>query len=107
MKEILRLPISEARARLPELAQRVMASPRSVVIIEHRNRKERLVLTTESHLRSLEAIMENTKKNVTAFRLKGSLSSPLTDEELEAALIEARKAEAEAADRKMRGMLED
>jgi hypothetical protein len=97
MKELLRISISEARARLPELAQRAMASPDAVIVIEHRDYSENLVLTTEGHLRMLEALMEkSTTKRNAPFKLAGSMTSDLTDEELEKA-IETARAEAHAA----------
>ena len=97
MKELLRISISEARARLPELAQRAMAAPGSVIVIEHRDYLENLVLTTEAHLRMLETLVEKaTTKRGAAFRLAGSMTSDLTDEELEKS-IETARAEAHAA----------
>lgn len=104
----LKLTISEARARLPELAQRVMGAPGEIVIIEHRDRKERLVLTTESHYRMLEAAMLDSKKQGSApFKLLGSLHSALTDEELEAALAAARAAQQAEDERRVQRLLED
>ena len=97
MKELLRISISEARARLPELAQRAMAAPGAVIVIEHRDYSENLVLTTEAHLRMLETLVEkSTIKRNAPFRLAGSMTSDLTDEELEIAIATAR-AEAHAA----------
>ena len=74
----LKLSISEARARLPELAHRVMDAPGEVVIIEHRDRKERLVLTTESHYRAMEAAVQEGKKKQgkPPFRLLPNAISP-------------------------------
>src|SRR4029450_11763162 len=79
MKELLRLSISEARARLPELAQRVMGTPGSAIIIEHRDYKENLVLTTEEHLRTLEVLVDKAaNKEKSGFRLLGSMSTDLS-----------------------------
>ena len=106
----MRLSISEARARLPELAQRVMDAPGEVVIIEHRDRKERLVLTTESHLRMLEARAEARMKRMqkgTEFKLAGSLHTDLSDEALEAALQAAKAAQHAADQRRLRELLEE
>ncbi|NJD64919.1 MAG: hypothetical protein FIB00_06705 [Chloroflexi bacterium] len=105
----LRLSISEARARLPELAQLAMASPDDVIIIEHRDRKERLVLTTESHLRTLEAMVEGLRNAMPGgpFKLAGSLHSDLTDDEIEAELLAAKEARHAAAEAKLRSMMED
>lgn len=100
MKELLRISISEARARLPELAQRAMASPSSVIVIEHRDYSENLVLMTEGHLRMLEKLVEkSTTKRSAPFKLAGSMTSDLTDEELEAAMARV-EAEVAAAERR-------
>ena len=93
----LRIPISEARARLPELAQRVMDAPGEKVIIEHRDRKERLVLTAESYVAMLEATVTELRSRMGGgFKLAGSLSTELSDAELTAAL-RVIKADAAAA----------
>jgi PHD/YefM family antitoxin component YafN of YafNO toxin-antitoxin module len=104
----MRISISEARARLPELAQSVMDSPGRVIIIEHRDRKERVVLTAESYLRSLERKVEAMKQQPTApFKLFGSMTSDLTDEELEAALAAMRAEAAAEAAAKIKRILEE
>jgi len=105
----LRLSISEARARLPELAQRAIAAPGEPIIIEHRDRKERLVLTTESHIRMLEAMVDGLRSGSAAaapFRLAGSLQSDLSDEELEAALARSKAARRSAEEAKLQDLLE-
>lgn len=100
--------ISEARARLPELAQLVMAAPQNTVIIEHRDRKERVVLTAESYLRTLEAIVDNWKKQTAdSFSLASSMSSELTDDQLQAALTGLREEAAAAAASKLLRALGD
>jgi PHD/YefM family antitoxin component YafN of YafNO toxin-antitoxin module len=105
---VMRISISEARARLPELAQSVMDSPGRVIIIEHRDRKERVVLTAESYLRSLERKVEAMKQQPTApFKLFGSMTSDLTDEELEAALAAMRAEAAAEAAAKIKRILEE
>jgi hypothetical protein len=104
----MKISISEARARLPELAQSVMDSPGRVIIIEHRDRKERVVLTAESYLRSLErkaAAMSEQEKP--PFKLWGSMTSDLSDDELEAALAATRLEAAEAAAAKLKRILEE
>ena len=105
----LKLSISEARARLTELAHRVMDTPGEIVIIEHRDRKERLVLTTESHYRALEAAVQDAKQKwgTAPFRLLGSLHSALTDEGLEAALAAARASQRAEDERRVQRLLED
>jgi len=102
----MRLSISEARARLTELAQLVMDSPGTKVIIEHRNREERIVLVAESHIRALEVMVEKLRESnaATPFKLAGSISSELTDQEMEAALAELRAAAASQADRRIAGL---
>jgi hypothetical protein len=81
------LTISEARARLPELARYVTSRPDAVVRIENRRRGERVVLTSERYLDSLEAFVKESKKGtVEPFKLAGSIESDLSAEELEAAL---------------------
>src|SRR5687767_1290610 len=101
MEELLRLSISEARARLPELAQRAIATPGAVIIIEHRDYSENLVLTTEGHYRMLEALVEKAATVQTGdFKLAGSMSSDLSDDELEAAMAELRAETAAAEQRK-------
>ena len=106
MAEHLRLSISEARARLPELAQRVMDSPHEVVIIEHRDYEERVVLTSERHLQYLEALAENTRMQKSAkFKLAGSITSDLSDDELAAALAALREEAAAAAAAKLARIL--
>jgi hypothetical protein len=106
MEEVLRLSISEARARLPELAQLVMEAPGRAIIIEHRDFQERLVLTTESSIQALETAVKNAPK-ATEFRLAGSMSSDLSDEELEAAMAEVRRAWSEEAARRAERLMRD
>jgi hypothetical protein len=106
MEEILRLSISEARARLPELAQLAMGSPGRVIIIEHRDLKERLVLTTESTIKALEAGV-NKKPKTPTFKLAGSITSDLTDEEMETAIAEMRRKWAAESARRIDRFLND
>ncbi len=109
METKLTLSISEARARLPELAQRVTDSPSEVIIIEHRNRKQRLVLASESQLLLLEAMVEKLKRQnpPSGFKLKGSMWSDLTDEEMEAAIAADRQTQAALREEKRRKFLEE
>jgi hypothetical protein len=84
--------ISEARARLFELAERVRRKPGEVVIIEQRDTRERLALTTEDHLLRLELQSDVLRKQAARpFRLAGSMTSDLSDDALEATLQEARR----------------
>ena len=82
------ISISEARARLPELARYLRRSPQRVVFIEHRDMEERLALVTEGRLRYLEALVAAAEQRAdNGFTLAGSMSSALTDDELEQALV--------------------
>ena len=107
MEIILRLSISEARARLPELAQLVMATPGRAIIIEHRDFQERLVLTTESSIKALETAVKNAPKEPPTFKLAGSITSDLTDEELDRALRETRRQWSKDAERRAERWLRD
>jgi len=100
MEEILRLSISEARARLPELAQLAMGAPGKAIIIEHRDFKERLVLTTESSIQALETTVKNIP-TPPPFKLAGSITTDLTEEELEAAMLALRQRSLEEAARRI------
>jgi hypothetical protein len=105
---MMRISISEARARLPELAQLVMDTPGAEVIIEHRDRKERLILTTERHLRTPEAMVHSLRQQVSVapFVLAGSVTSELSDEDLEA-VIDQIRSDADAASRQKLDSLAD
>jgi hypothetical protein len=83
----MKYSISDARARLAELADYVMAMPGRKVLIEHRNRKERLVLTTEAYIDYLEdKVLQALQDSSRPFKLFGTVESVLSDDELEAAL---------------------
>lgn len=100
-----RINISEARARLPELARRVAAVPGAVEYIEHRDLDDDLALTTASHIRYLEATVAELRKRASRpFRLAGSMTSALSDEAIEAGLGAARRSHAERAAEKARGL---
>jgi len=86
--------ISEARARLPELARRVAEKPGGVEYIHHRDLDEDIAMTTRSHLRYLEdSLRELRARNATGFTLAGSMASDLSDAAVEAG-IEALRREA-------------
>ncbi len=88
------ISISEARARLPELARYLRRSPGKAVFIEHRDMKERLALVTEGHLLYLEAIVAAAAERADSkFKLAGSMTSALTDDELEQALLDIKSDE--------------
>lgn len=93
MKDAMK--ISEARARLPELAKRVVREAGAVEYIEHRDLPERLALTTESYIRFLETTVTELKRmRAEPFSLEGSITSTLSNEELEAAFSAARESQA-------------
>ena len=99
------LSISEARARLPELARYLAGTPEGVVLIEHRDRSERLALITERRLRYLESLVSaSLVREGESFRLAGSMTSDHDDEELEealAALKREREVEARRKDEEL------
>jgi len=88
----LSLSISDARARLPELARYLSGAPDGVVFIEHRDRAERLALITERRLRYLESLVgASLVREGGSFQLAGSMTSDLDDEELEEALMAVKR----------------
>lgn len=96
------LNISDARARLPELAKFLVQHPADVVLVEHRDLDDRIALITERHLRYLENMVEELKKQRTRpFRLVGSITSQLEDDEVDAALDALRAEAAGRNDRRL------
>lgn len=96
-----RISISEARARLPELARRIAGSPGRVEYITHRDLDEDIAMTTRSHLRFLEDSLRALRGRARAsFQLAESMTTDLSDAELEAALSGAKGAAGEAAEAK-------
>jgi hypothetical protein len=90
--------ISEARARLLELASHVASRSGKVVVIENRRRGERVALVAETYLRLLEMrVKEMEKLPMDAFVLEGSVESDLSAAELAEAITLMRKAQ-DAAD---------
>lgn len=97
-----KLKISEARAKLFDLVDFVTGEEQGVVLIERRNNPERAALVSEEHLRYLYATIEGLEsKQRSPFRLKGSMKLLVSPEELEAALGEGRREQAELAARKL------
>lgn len=89
------MSISEARARLPELARYVVARPGAVVVIENRRMEEAVALTSVRHLEALERqVRERSKEVGMGFVLKGSIETDLSDAELEAAFQRMRAEQA-------------
>lgn len=99
--------ISEARARLPELARRVAATPGAVEYIEHRDLREDLALTTASHIQFLETTIAELRRRTTRpFALAGSIRSGLSDGAVEDAISAARQETAERSASRMREILD-
>ena len=93
-----RLSISEARARLPELARQVVARPGTAVVIDNQRMDEAVVLTSERHLRYLEAEVEELRKRAgETFVLAGSAATDLEADELAEALAQLRSEQSAAA----------
>jgi len=98
-----KLNISEARSRLPELARYLSQHPDAVVLVEHRDLPGPLALTTEEHVRYLENLVEELRRQVgQPFVLAGSMSTHLSDTDLEVALREMRDEQAEGVERRLR-----
>lgn len=90
-----RMSVSEARATLYELVDYVTESPEAQVVIEHRNRKGRAILVDEARYRYLETtVRELEKRDAKPFELQGSMTSPLSDDELEEVLMQVRREQA-------------
>lgn len=99
-----RINISEARARLPELAQYVASSPDRVVLIDHRDVEGPFAFTTAAHLTYLTTLVEELRKRLgEPFRLAGSIESDLSSDEIEADLDAARKIQRRLSEAKLRG----
>ena len=97
-----KLKISEARAKLFDLVDYVTSQEQGVVLIERRDNPERAALVSEEHLRYLYATIEGLeKKDRSPFRLKGSMKLLVSAEEMEAALADGRREQAELAARKL------
>jgi hypothetical protein len=99
------ISISEARARLPELAHRIAGSPGRVEYIAHRDLDEDIALTTRSHLRFLEdSLRELRSRSAGAFRLAESMSTDLSDTQVEAGLTAVKREASGGEDAKRRGL---
>ncbi len=98
-----KLTISEARARLPELARKVVSEPGAVEYIAHRDLPDDLALTSARHLRSLEKTIEDLRSRLrmSPFRLAGSLATALDEDTLERVLATIRSEADESARRKL------
>ncbi|MGH7504574.1 MAG: hypothetical protein ACRELX_02945 [Longimicrobiales bacterium] len=90
--------ISDARARLPELARRVVEDPQAIVVIENRRLSGRAVLIAEERFQILEAAASMLRGGMEAsFQLAGSIATALDDADLDAAVAVLR-AEQHAAE---------
>jgi len=97
--------ISEARARLPELARRVAGTPGRVEYISHRDLEDDVAMTTRSHLRFLEDSLRALRaRTAGAFSLSGSMATEVGDAELDAALDALRTDASVRADLKRGGL---
>lgn len=102
-----RVNITEARARLPELARYVARSDDKVVLIEHRDMEEPLALTTAAHLDYLNLLIAELRKCAgEPFQLAGSIASDLSDDELETALAELRAEQRRSSEAKLHELAE-
>lgn len=96
------LSISEARSKLPQIAQSLVREAGAVVYIEHRDLDERLAVTTESHLRYLETMVEQLRQRVARpFSLAGSIETELSAEGVEAEIAALRMEAAGTLDGKL------
>lgn len=85
--------MSKARSRLFELTELVRRSDDAVVVLEQRGRGEGVALVREARLNYLEDRVNKTDKTPEKpFKLRGSISTDLSDEELLELMKELRKA---------------
>lgn len=100
-----RMSVSEARATLYELVDYVTESPEAQVVIEHRNRKGRAILVDEARYRYLETTLRELEKlYAKPFKLQGSMTSPLSDDEFDRLFEENRAEQARLAVEKFRDL---
>ena len=89
--------MSRARPRLFELAELVRRGHDTVVVLEQRGRGEGVALVREARLNYLEDRVKQVEQTEEKpFKLAGSMSTSLSDDELLALLKELRKAWAPA-----------
>ena len=92
--------ITEARRVLFDLFEEVLSKGDAVIAIEHRNRKERAVLASESYVRSLEArVAALEARTGSGFRLIGSVTAVGDPDTI---LDEVRARQAELFEAKLR-----
>lgn len=102
-----RMSVSEARATLYELVDYVTESPEAQVVIEHRNRKGRAILVDEARYRYLETTLsELQKREEKPFKLQGSMTLTVPEEEFDAWLEQNRAEQARLAYEKLRDLRE-
>jgi hypothetical protein len=92
----MKLSMPEARARLAELVQAVLDSPGQTLVVDYHDRHERLVLTTETRIRSLEALTNELLAQAARPPLEPSGTRPveLTAEQYDALLQQRTEAKA-------------
>ncbi len=99
------IPISEARARLPELARRVASTQGRVEYISHRDLEDDIAMISRSHLRFLEdSLRELRGRTAGAFTLSGSMATDLGEAGLDAELDALRAEATGRADAKRDGL---
>jgi hypothetical protein len=92
MPRKVRVPISSARSRLFQLTEMVRAGDDTVVVLEQRGSTEHVALVREARLAYLEArAAEAEKREAKPFRLQGSMTSTLSDDELDDVLRDIRR----------------
>lgn len=100
-----RMSVSEARASLYELVDYVTDTPEAQVVIEHRNRKGRAILVDEARYRYLETTLrELEKRDAKPFKLFGSMTSAVPDDEFDRWIEENRAEQARLAVEKFRDL---
>src|SRR5687768_6953699 len=104
-----RMTVAEARAKLYDLVEYVTETPDSLVVIEHRDRKERAVLVDEGHYKYLEAMAKEVKKDAKPFRLAGSILTPAGAAEIdvEDVIAEVRRNNESALQKKLDEIFSD
>jgi hypothetical protein len=97
-----KLSISEAWAKLPELARRLVKSPGRVEIITHRDLEEDIAMTTSGYIRYLEESVRELRGRAGEFKLAGSMTTTLSDDEIERSLADVRLDASDLAEEKLR-----
>lgn len=100
-----RMTVSEARSSLYELVEFVTETPDAEVVIEHRSRKGRAILVDEARYKYLETTLrELQKREGPPFRLEGSMTLNVPEDEFDAWLEENRREQARLAVEKFKDL---